>query len=86
MQELPTSPGVNWVKKGKWFHKRLMKDHTSLKALQWLAWLQETSELLINKNGERVQIQHACNRGEVKFHDLWLVDGYANIDGNHLFF
>ena len=51
-----------------------MTTQTSFKALQWLTWLQETSSLLVDDNGETVQIEHAFYRGEKELKG-WLVDG-----------
>ena len=61
-----------------------MTPGVSFPAMQWLYWMQE-QPLLVNKKGEKVQIQHAYYQGETIV-GPWSVDGHAAIDGiNHYF-
>ena len=82
-QAFPTTPGIAWEPKinqktgHKFFSKRIMTSQTSLEAVQWLMYLQETSY-----NG--VQIQHKFFRGEVEINE-WPVDGYVEINGEPVF-
>ena len=62
-----------------------MTSGTSFKAMQWLTYMETTSDLLVNRNGDRVKMEHAYYRGEKNFHG-WLIDGYAEVDDRHIFF
>ena len=57
----------------------------SLEALQWLTWIQENDERLVNNNGKRVQLHHSYFRGEKRIKD-WFVDGFAEVDRRKLFY
>jgi hypothetical protein len=40
-QKMPCTPGVLWRNKGSYFSKSLMTTNNSLKALQWLCFVQK---------------------------------------------
>ena len=88
-QPMPTTPGIHWELKRRngnsYFRKKIMSYGNSLGAVQWLYFIQDTSDLLVDKNGVRVQLQHQYYRGE-KNYNGFLVDGYACVDGAHVFF
>ena len=57
----------------------------SIGALQWLTFLQEHSDHLVQSDGQRVQIEHKYFRGEKNIGG-WYVDGFAKVDGQiHIF-
>ena len=60
----------------------LGQQQTSMEALKWLYYEQEKC---LDKNGHRVQIQHAYFRGEHRVKN-WKIDGYALVDGEHRYF
>ena len=81
-QMLPLTPGIHWVLKDKKFVKKHMASQISFKALQWL-YSEQESERCRDKNGNKVQMDHAYFHGEKTiFHKK--VDGYAMIDGKHV--
>ena len=95
-QQLPTTPGLEWILRSdnKKFNKISLKKGVSFVSLQWLYYLQET-DICVDKNGQRQQIHHGYHHGEVcceclKFeHECYhqkAVDGYCNVDGEHIFF
>ena len=83
-QSMPLGPGILWTKNGKRFRKQLMlgQQQTSMEALKWLYYEQERC---LDKNGRRVQIQHAYFRGEHRLKN-WKIDGYALVDGKHRYY
>ena len=62
-----------------------MTTGASLNALQWLIFIQENDEKLINNKNERVALEHKFYRGEKRFKG-WDIDGFAEVDGNLLFY
>ena len=80
---MPLTPGVLWEPNGSRFTKKVMKHGISFPHIQWLYYLQET-DLCIDRQGNRVQIEHAYHRGE-KRHGPYTVDGYLIIDGEEIF-
>ena len=81
-QLLPLTPGIHWTKKGQKFHKSHMATQISFKALQWL-YMEQESERCKDKDGNRVQMDHAYFHGEKEIFNA-KVDGYAFIDGKHV--
>ena len=57
----------------------------SFESLQWLNYMQESCLALVDKNGDRVQIQHEYFRGEKSLGGFDL-DGFALVDEKSLFF
>lgn len=57
----------------------------SLSSLQWLTWIQENDDQLVDSTGNRIKLQHKYFRGEKRFGD-WDIDGYAEVDGRKLFY
>ena len=57
----------------------------SLIATQWLFYVQETCDDLLNRDGSRAILHHMYYRGE---HQLegYTIDGYAMVDGRHVFY
>ena len=62
-----------------------MSTGASLKALQWLIYIQENDDNLINKNGERIQLEHKFFRGEKRISG-WDIDGFAQVDDRMIFY
>ena len=69
----------------KYFRKKTMSYNNSLGAIQWLMFQQSVCSDLVDSKANRVKLEHQYYRGEFKFHD-YLIDGYANVDGVHVFF
>ena len=83
-QLMPTTPGIIWQPNGRHYKKNVLQTGVSLGQLQWLNYLQQ-SDLPIDKNGERLRIEHAYYRGEKKIGDWWC-DGYLQKDDTQYFF
>ena len=81
-QELPLTPGILWESKNNVFKKSILSSQTSFKALQWI-YIEQESDKCIDKNGDRVTIQHDYFQGEVTIFNS-KVDGYALIDDVHV--
>ena len=60
-----------------------MTTQCSFAQIQWLNYVQET-DLCVDSSGNRIQIQHAYHRGEVK-KDSFKLDGYFVKDGQEYF-
>jgi len=84
-RELPTTPGVLWTPGGKKFRKSIMANQLSLKAIQWLYYLQETAEYLIDDDGNRCIIEHGFHHGEKRI-GVDDVDGYAVVGSKRYIF
>ena len=82
-QVQPLSPGIYWTLNGLSFKKSIMKAGTSFGAMQWLYYMQATD--CIDKNGERVQMQHAYFNDE-HVECGFQPDGFAVIDGECVFY
>ena len=81
-QKLPLTPGLLWELKNNKYHKSHLSSQISLKALQWL-YMEQESEKCVDKDGNRVTIQHDYHHGEVTIFNS-KIDGYALIDGVHV--
>ena len=84
---MPLGPGILWTLNGQFFKKSVMKAGTSLGAVQWLDFMQQ-SDICIDSSGNRVTIQHAYYQGEAKIVDgktTWDIDGYFEKDGQEFF-
>ena len=79
-ENLPTTPGIRWLKEGSKYRKSIMASGTSLAAQKWLYYMQET-DLAKDNSGKKIQIQHKYFRGEYHVQrssgkGTWYVDGY----------
>ena len=86
-QVMPLSPGILWTLDGQYYKKSVMKAGTSLGAVQWLDFMQQ-SDICIDSSGNRVTIQHAYYQGEKQIVDgetTWDIDGYFKRDGQEFF-
>ena len=81
-QQLPLTPGLLWEMKNNKYIKSHMSSQISFKALQWI-YMEQESDRCVDKNGNRVTIQHDYFQGEVTVFNA-KVDGYALIDGVHV--
>ena len=82
-QEMPTTQGVQWTKQGQTFKKSTLATDVSFGQLQWLNYLQE-SELCLDADNNRIQIEHAYHRGEYQVEEF-RCDGYFMKDGKNFF-
>ena len=57
----------------------------SLGAVQFLEYNSEYSDLLIDSNGDRIQLSHQYHRGEINFSGR-RPDGFAEVNGRNIFF
>ena len=80
---MPTGPGLRWDLDGTRYIKKSMKKGVSFSQIQWLLYMQET-DLCLNSNGDKIQIQHAYFRGEHEV-DNFKIDGYFVKDGIEYF-
>ena len=53
--------------------------------LQWLLYIEKTDKRLIQSDGSKAILHHYYFRKEFDFHG-YEVDGYANVDGKHIFY
>ena len=83
LQDMPLTPGILWTPSGSGYKKSVMTHGCSFSQLQWLYYLQET-ELCIDQSGNRIQIEHAYHRGEVK-RGPYKIDGYFRKDNQDYF-
>ena len=85
---MPLGPGILWTLNGKFFKKSVMKAGTSLGAVQWMNYLQE-SDICVDSNGNRQTIESSYFQGEHKVQvgkDTFLeVDGYFKNDDHEYF-
>ena len=77
-EPMPLSPGILWTLQNKKFTKKSLKPGVSLEALQWIYQCQQ-SDLCVDKNGQRIQIQHAYSQGEHSEKDFFF-DGFFQKD------
>ena len=78
---MPVGPGLLWSKNDKKFSKKIMCSQTSFSAMQWLEYMNEYSELLINDDGSRAKLETYHHRGEKEV-SRYKVDGYAEVTRN----
>ena len=83
-QDMPLTPGLKWTRRDGYFKKETLMKGVSLTQLQWLYYLQST-DVCVDSNGTRHQIQHAYHRGEHKVGGFF-IDGYLKIDDREIFF
>ena len=83
-QRLPCGPGIEWVLHGNSFKKSVMISQVSFVQMQWLMCIQE-SDICLDSNGDRVQIQHAYFHDEVVING-YKPDGFMIRDGTKVFF
>ena len=82
-QVMPLGPGILWTLVGRCFRKSVMKAGTSLGAVQWINYLQQ-SDLCVDSNGNRITIENAYYQGEINI-EGWDVDGYFKKDEKEYF-
>ena len=83
--EFPSTPGILWSKHKGYFVKKIMAHGCSLGATQWLFYIQETCDDLIDDDGNRSTLQHMYYRGEKQF-EGYKIDGYAFVKNQHIFY
>lgn len=83
-QDLPCGPGIEWRVKGNTFHKSVMISQISFPQIQWLMFIQE-SDICIDSNGSRIQIQHGYFRDEIVING-YKPDGFMLRDNRQIFF
>lgn len=83
-QNLPCGPGIEWALKGNIFKKSVMISQISFPQIQWLQCMQE-SDICIDSNDNRMQIQHAYFRDEIVING-YKPDGFMVRDGVNVFF
>lgn len=76
LQPMPLTPGLEWIRNGNKFKKRVLQSGVSFKALQWIYFLQAT-------RFKGMQIAHSYHRGEYIL-EGHKVDGYLQIEGKHV--
>ena len=81
---LPCGPGIEWTLSGYSFRKSVMISQVSFVQLQWLMSMQE-SDICVDSDGNRVQIQHAYFNDEVVINGH-KPDGFMVRDGTKVFF
>ena len=81
-KSLILTPGIKWTLKGQKYQKSSLCSQTSFKAVQWL-YSEQESERCLDKNGNRVTMEHSYHQGEKTIFDAKL-DGYAYIDNRHV--
>ena len=85
-QPYPTGLGFIWRLNGNVFTRKIMTGKkVSLGSIQWLDYIQNNFDELIDKDGKRVRIKHGWNGKEVKL-GKYYVDGYAVVDGRQFIF
>ena len=85
-KKFPTGFGFIWELNGRVFNRRKMTERkVSLGCIQWLDYIQNSFDELIDKNGHRVKIQHGWNSQEKRI-GKYFVDGYANVDETQFIF
>ena len=81
-QKMPLTPGLLWELKNKKYKKSHLSSQISFKALQWI-YMEQESDNCVDKDGNRVTIQHDYHHGEVIVFNS-KVDGYAFINDTHV--
>ena len=86
-EKFPTGRGFEWSKNEDLvFTKKLMTtSKISLGSIQWLDYVQQTSDLLLDKNGKRQRIYSGWNSTEVKI-GAYNVDGYVQVNQKKIIF
>ena len=86
-EEFPTGIGIEWtLNEDLIFQKKLMTDKKiSMGSIQWLDYIQNTSDLIVDKSGKRIKIASGWNSNEYKIGGFYL-DGYAKVDGTNICF
>ena len=85
---MPLGPGILWTLNGSTFKKNVMKAGTSLGAVQWMNYIQE-SDICLDSNGNRQTIESLYFQGEHKIqvgdNTILEIDGYFKKDGQEYF-
>ena len=80
---MPLGPGILWTLNGQFFKKNVMKAGTSLGAVQWMNFIQQ-SDMCVDSAGNRIQIEHSYHQGEKDING-YKIDGYFQKDGKEYF-
>ena len=80
---MPLGPGIQWSLNGQFFKKNVMKAGTSLGAVQWINFIQQ-SDMCVDSAGNRIQIEHLYHQGEKDING-YEIDGYFQKDGKEYF-
>ena len=81
-EKFPTGLGFEWshTGEGNYLKKTLMTDKKiSLASIQWLDYVQNTSDLVVDRTGRRCRIFSGWNSNERKIGPYY-VDGYCEVD------
>ena len=70
--------------KKPYFYKRILTSGCSLEALQWISFMQQTCDDLVDADGNRAMVEHKYYRGEKSFKGKD-IDGYALVGSKHVF-
>ena len=85
---MPLGPGILWTLNGHFFKKNVMKAGTSLGAVQWMNYLQQ-SDICVDSNGTRQTIESSYFQGEHKIevgdNKILEIDGYFKKDDKEYF-
>ena len=84
---MPLGPGILWTLNGHFFKKNVMKAGTSLGAVQWMNYLQQ-SDICVDSNGTRQTIESSYFQGEHKIEvgdKILEIDGYFQKDDKEYF-
>ena len=81
-KEFPTGFGFIWKLTGSVFIRtKMTSQKVSLGCIQWLDYIQNNFDELVDRSGKRVQILNGWNGKEVRI-GKYYVDGYAVVDGH----
>ena len=82
----PTGFGFIWRSQGNFLtRKKMTERNVSLGCLQWLDYVQNNFDELIDRSGKRVTIKTGWNGKEVRI-GRYYVDGYAKVDDQEFIF
>ena len=81
LQVQPLTPGLRWVRRGRYFEKRVLTTGNSFQALQFIYYCQA----VLDKTNPGLNIEHQYFHGERTIYGH-KVDGYVQIDGKEIVF
>ena len=85
-ERFPTGIGLEWKNDDGIMSKTLMTDDKiSLGSVQWIDFMQNTSPLVVDKNGQRCKIISGWNSKEKKI-GQYRVDGFCQVDDKTIVF
>ena len=76
---MPTTPGIVWQPTNSGYSKKPLARGVSYSQIQWLNYVQ-TTDLCIDSQGNRIPIEHAYYRGEIK-EGPYYIDGFFTKNG-----